>query len=229
VVLRSPPAFAEAMMTTNSRARPALVVGGLAVAAALASVAYPLLFRRRCLTWGATPEEVTRALPGDGFLPGPDFLATRAITIDAPPSAVWPWLVQMGSGRGGAYTYDWIENLLGLEMHSADRILPEFQDLTVGDELPLPDGPTMRIEVLDRERTMVACAEDGTWVWIFALSPSGDRTRLISRNRIATPGASPIARLAYMLFMEPGSLVMERRMLRGIKERAERLAGRVRD
>ena len=208
------------------RVRPTIVVGGLAVAATLASAAYPFLLRRWCLTWGATPDEVARALPGDELLPTPDFMATRAITIDAPPTAVWPWLVQMGSGRGGAYTYDWIENLFGLGMHSADRILPEFQDLAVGDLLPLPNGPAMRIEVLDRERAMVARSEDGTWVWIFALSPAGEGTRLISRNRIATPDASPVARLAYMLLMEPGSLVMERKMLRGIKERAEHLAGR---
>jgi hypothetical protein len=165
-----------------------------------------------------------RALPGDELLAAPDVVATRAITIDAPPSAVWPWLVQMGSGRGGAYTYDWIENLFGLNMHSADRVLPELQNPAVGDVLPLPNGPAMRMEVLDHERAMVVRSEDGTWVWIFALVPAGDGTRLISRNRIATPGASPVARLAYLLLMEPGSLVMERKMLRGIKERAERLA-----
>jgi hypothetical protein len=210
-----------------ARERPAIVVGGLAAAAILVSAAYPLVLRRRCLTWGAAPDEVVRPLPGDELLPTPDVVATRAITIDAPPSAVWPWLVQMGSGRGGAYTYDWIEDLLGLGMHSADRILPEFQDLAVGDVVPLPNGPGMRIEVLDRERAMVARSEDGGWVWIFALSPAGEGTRLISRNRIATPGASPVARLASMLLMEPGSLVMERRMLRGIKERAEHLAGRL--
>ena len=81
-------------------------------------------------------------MPGDDFLPSPDMLSTRATTIDAPASAVWPWLVQMGSGRAGAYTYDWAENLLGLDMHSADEILPQFQDLKVGDVLPVGfDGP----------------------------------------------------------------------------------------
>jgi hypothetical protein len=200
------------------------LLGGLAVAAAAAAAAYPLLLRRCCLTWGATPDEAVRALPGDELLPEPDVVATRAITIGAPPSAIWPWLVQMGSGRGGAYTYDWIENLFGLGMHSATEVLPEFQDLAVGDVLPLPNGPSMRIEVLEPERTMVVRSEDGTWVWIFALSPVEEGTRLISRNRIATPNASPVARLAYLLLMEPGSLVMERKMLLGIRERAERLA-----
>ena len=70
------------------------------------------------------------------MFPCADLATTRAITIKAPPDAIWPWLVQMGSGRGGAYTYDWIENLLGLNMHSADQILPQYQDLKIGDELP---------------------------------------------------------------------------------------------
>src|SRR5215212_11032129 len=77
------------------------------------------------LTWGATPDEVERRLPGDELLDPADIVATRAIGIDAPPSAIWPWLVQMGPGRAGAYTYDRIENLFGLNMHSADRIVPE--------------------------------------------------------------------------------------------------------
>lgn len=114
----------------------ACVIGVGASAAGLA-VVYRSLLRRRCLTWGATVEEVEQPLPGDDLLAEPDIVATRAVWIDAPPKAIWPWLVQMGSGRGGAYTYDWIENLLGLDMHSAKEILPEFQDLKVGDTCPL--------------------------------------------------------------------------------------------
>lgn len=81
-------------------------------------------------------------------------LATRAVTIGAPPLAVWPWLVQMGSGRGGAYTHDWVENLLGMRMHSANEVLPQFQGLAVGDVLRIPNGPSMRVAVLDRERVL---------------------------------------------------------------------------
>ena len=113
---------------------------GAALAGGLGSLAYPIFFRRWCLTWGARPEEVSRNLPGDELLADAGIVSTRAITVDAPPGAIWPWLVQMGSGRGGVYTYDWIENLLGLNMHSARRILPQFQDLKVGDELPLGPG-----------------------------------------------------------------------------------------
>jgi len=197
----------------------------LAAAGSGAVIAYPLFFRRWCLTWGATAEEVSRKLPGDELLPEAGVVSTRAVTIDAPPAAVWPWLVQMGSGRGGAYTYDWIENLFGLHMHSAREILPQFQDLKVGDEVPMgPGRPVMRVEVCDPERTLTVRIADGNWVWIFALAAEDGRTRLISRNRIATPGAPPPLRLFNLLVMEPGSLVMERKMLLSIKQRAEGLA-----
>jgi hypothetical protein len=204
------------------RARIVTVAG---LVTGVAALSYPLLLRKKCLTWGARPDEVSRPLPGDELMPDARLVATRAITVGAPPSAVWPWLVQMGSGRGGAYTYDWIENLLGLAMHSADRVLPQFQQLKVGDELELgPGRPKLRVEVLEPERTLTVRFTDGTWVWIFSLSPERGGTRLISRSRIAAAGASPLARLFSLYVMEPGSLVMERRMLTGIRERAERLA-----
>jgi hypothetical protein len=202
----------------------AAALGAAATALAAGLGAYPVFFRRQCLTWGARPDEVSRKLPGDELLPRAGIVATRVITIDAPPAAIWPWLVQMGSGRGGVYTYDWIENLFGLDMHSTRRILPQYQGVKVGDEFPLgPGRPAMRVAVLDPERTFTLRFADGNWVWIFALSAEDGHTRLISRNRIAAAGAWP-ARLFGMLVMEPGSLIMERKMLLGIKERAENLA-----
>src|SRR6201985_2729911 len=163
----------------------AAALGAAALAAGLG--AYPLFLRRRCLTWGARPDEVTRKLPGDELLPDAGIVATRAITIDAPPAAIWPWLVQMGSGRGGAYTYDWIENLFGLDMHSADEVLPAFQDLRVGDAWRLGRrGPVLRVAALDPQRALVLRSDDGQWVWAFILVPAGTETRLLSRNRIAT-------------------------------------------
>jgi hypothetical protein len=201
------------------------IIGGVALATSLAAASYPVLLRQRCLTWGATPDEVARELPGDELLVTADIVSTRAVTVDAPPSAIWPWLVQMGSGRGGAYTYDWIENLLGLGMHSADEILPQFQNVKLGDEMEIgPNGLKMGVEVLDRERVFTIRLSDAKWVWIFALFPEADSTRLVSRNRIATPDASPLIRLVNLMLMEPGSLVMERKMLLGIKQRAEHLA-----
>jgi hypothetical protein len=126
------------------------------------------------------------------LLEGPDIVATRAISIDAPPSAVWPWLVQMGPGRAGAYTYDWIENLFGLNMHSADRIVAGWQRLEVGEVLRSHEGrPGMRVEILEPERILSNRSEAGDWVWTFVLVPENGSTRLISRNRIAIKARRP--------------------------------------
>jgi hypothetical protein len=200
----------------------------IAAAGAAASVAaidrlYRRFVREWVLTWGATADEAARLLAGDELLETADIVATRAIRIDAPPAAIWPWLVQMGPGRAGAYTYDWLENLFGLNMHSADRVHPEWQDLEVGDVLrSRADRAGMRVELLERERALANRSEAGDWVWTFVLDPENGSTRLISRNRIAMKGAAAGQRLG-MLVMEPGSLVMERKMLLGIKQRAERL------
>lgn len=187
---------------------------------ALAAVAYARLLRDPILTWGATAEEAAGALPGDELLPEPDGEATRAVWIAAPAADVWPWIAQMGPApRGGAYTYDWVENLLGLNMHSADRVLDEFQHPRIGDEIGL--GPNrMRLELVEPPRALAWRSTDGNWVWLFNLREQGGRTRLISRNRYRLPALRD--RLG-MLPMEPASLVMERRMLLGIRERAEGL------
>ncbi|MGA8219092.1 MAG: hypothetical protein WB771_11030 [Solirubrobacterales bacterium] len=199
-------------------------LAGFAASAAAVEWLYHRTLRDWVLNWGATAEEATRSLPGDGLLDPADIVATRTIRIEAPPSAIWPWLVQMGPGRAGAYTYDWIENLFGLNMHSADRIVPEWQELAVGDVLrSREDRPGMRVEILEPEQVLSNRSEAGDWVWTFALVPENGSTRLISRNRIALKGAAAGQRLG-MLVMEPGSLVMERKMLLGIKQRAERLA-----
>ena len=203
---------AQALM---KRGRVAL--GSIAVAAML----YRLLLRRPILNWGATHDEANARLPGDELLEEADGVATRAITIDAPAAAVWPWIAQMGpSPRGGAYTYDWIENLLGLDMHSADHLLPEYQHPQIGDTLGYGKN-RMRFERVEPQRALVTRSEDGNWVWAFVLDEQDGRTRLISRNRFRLPTLT--AKIG-MVPMEPASLVMERKMLRGIKRRAERLA-----
>ena len=124
------------------------------------------------------------------------------------------------SPRGGAYTYDWIENLLGLNMHSADTLLPEFQNPRVGDTIGYGSS-RMRLERVEAERVLAFRSENGNWVWTFVLSSGDDRTTLISRNRFRLPTLA--ARIG-MVPMEPASLVMERKMLVGIKQRAEKLA-----
>jgi hypothetical protein len=182
--------------------------------------AYARLLRQPILTWGATDAEAGSALAGDELLVEADGVATRAVSIAASPSVVWPWLAQLGpSPRGGAYTYDWIENLLGLNMHSVDRVLPEFQHPRVGDTIGFGQN-TMRLERVEQDHTLVWRSTDGNWVWAFILQEGPGQTRLISRNRFRFPTLT--ARIG-MIPMEPASLVMERKMLLGIKQRAEHL------
>jgi len=206
-------------MTTQAFLKRGAVFASIGAAALL----YRLLLRRSMLNWGATDAEANARLPGDELLEQADGVATRAITIDAPASAVWPWVAQMGpSPRGGAYTYDWIENLLGLDMHSADRVLPEYQQPQVGDALGYGKN-RMRFERIEPRRVLATRSEDGNWAWSLVLDEHDGKTRLISRNRFRLPSLT--AKIG-MIPMEPGSLVMEQKMLRGIKQRAERLAAK---
>jgi len=182
---------------------------------------YATRLREQILTWGATPSEADARLPGDELLEAADGVATRAITIDAPRSAVWPWIAQMGpSPRGGAYTYDWIENLLGLNMHSSDRVMPEFQHPRIGDGFGF-GANRMSYAIVEPESVLAVRSADGNWVWTFILRDEDGVTRLISRNRFRLPRLKD--RIG-MIPMEPASLVMERKMLLGVKRRAERLA-----
>ncbi len=213
-ILSSAAAYMEAEPRTSAK------LWRLALAGGALSALYLALLRRPVMTWGATREEAAARLPGDELLESADGVSTRAIEIAAPAAAVWPWLAQMGPApRGGAYTYDWIENLLGLGMHSVDRVLPEFQGPEVGDAIELGSN-RMRVGRVEPGRALSWRSDDGNWVWTFVLVEDGGRTRLISRNRFRLP--TLLARLG-MLPIEPGSLVMERKMLRGIKQRAERL------
>lgn len=177
--------------------------------------------RRWVLSWGASEDERARRLPGDEILAAPAIQTTRVVTVDAPPEAIWPWLVQMGPRpRAGVYTYDWIERRLGIDIENADRVLPEFQHLEAGEYFRLDDRQGLRVlEVRPRE-AIVLQWEPQQSTWAFVLDPDGaGRTRLISRNRVA--GRGPGFWLAMLLFMEPGSLVMERKMLLTIKRHAE--------
>ena len=187
----------------------------------MVGVLYHATLRRSILNWGATAAESTANLPGDELLETADGMSTRAIEIRAPATAVWPWLAQMGpSPRGGAYTYDWVENLLGLNMHSVDHVLPEFQHPQAGDTIGFGSN-RMRLELVEPEHVLAWRSQDGNWVWTFVLEEQDGKTRLISRNRFRLPTLA--ARIG-MLPLAPGSLLMERRMLRGIKRRAEGLA-----
>jgi hypothetical protein len=194
--------------------------------------------QHRC--WGATTDEVRAFWPGDDLLPRPLVHTTHAVTIQAPPEQVWPWLVQIGQGRGGFYSYEQIENAMGLRMENADRILPEWQNLQVGDVVPLaPDGAMdVPVVILEPQRALVLHGDSrlpngkggppipaGQFLavsWGFYLvEQAGGATRLVERFRLDyTPTAAN--ELIYKLFLELGAFVMERKMLLGIKQRAER-------
>ena len=175
------------------------------------------------LRWGATGDEARRAMEGDEIVPHPLLEATRAVTIDAPPAAVWPWLVQMGYGRAGWYAYDQIDNR---GVPSARTIVPELQDLKAGDRIPMSPSSAWTVAAMERDRLLVL--EDhqrsrwGTADLSSAiqLEPTGpEQARMVMRLRIDYPGGL-LAGL-YMLVFEPGDFVMMRRMMLGTKERAE--------
>lgn len=195
-----------------------------AVAAGAFAASYYLVWRHVVSTWRASADEVKRELPGDDLRPDADLTTTRAIGISAPPDCVWPWLAQIGSGRAGAYSYDWIENLFGLDMHSADVILPQFQDMRAGDEFPFGRFGVMRVAAVDPDHALVLCFFGGNWVSTFALFPLPETTRLVSRNRITFAHKPTPAGLLRTPIIELGGLLLERKMLLGIKARAERLA-----
>lgn len=202
-----------------------LVIGavGLVSAALLGYVRYG---RRHVLDWGATAEEALAVLPGDELLDRVAIQTTRAATVNATPESIWPWLLQMGpKPRAGVYTYDWIERLLGIDIENSGRLMPEFQHLEPGEFLPLNKNRDNGLVVarVEADRALVLRWRPATSTWAFVLVPQADgTTRLISRNRI--PGSGIGFWLGMVWFMEPGSLIMERKMLAGIKDRAERLA-----
>lgn len=206
---------------------------GLAAGAAAVATA-TMALRPWYLRWGATKEERERAWPGDEISPSPMSLATRGVTIHAPVDDVWPWILQIGQDRGGFYSYTWLENLFGARIHNADRILPHHQTRKVGDTVWMtpPDRyggkGCMRVARLDPGRAMVLVSPDDydtvhkkgvapLGVWAFILDPIDDKTtRLIVRSR-SGPKEGP----GRFLIFDPAHFVMERKMMLGIRERAE--------
>ena len=188
-------------------------------------VLYWFPIRRWMSRWGATPSDLTRVMAGDALLVDPTYSGTMAVTIDARPEHIWPWLVQIGYRRGGLYSYDWLDRLFGyLDRPSATRILPEFQNLAVGDEIPLGRGPSWPVATIEPDRALVLDMRKMgglDWVWQFGLyTVDEDRTQLVSRSRVRT--RTVWLRLATYA-IEPAGFVMTRRMLLGLKQRSEAL------
>lgn len=210
-----------------------------AAAAVAAAVGLVVVYERRVKPWherwGATDAELALALPGDEFVAEPASQVTRAITIDAPRDEVWPWIVQLGADRGGFYTYDWLENLFGLDIHSASEIVDEWQDLEVGDVVHADRSRTggwYVVHLRPQEALVLAVGDLAAgrplrrderlkweFLWTFALRDApGGGARLLVRERVAFGSA-----VTRMLMSPVGvvSFVMSRRMMLGIKARAE--------
>jgi hypothetical protein len=180
------------------------------------------------LRWGATDPELNVVLPGDELVPVSDLTSTRAVTIRAAPDEVWPWIAQLGQGRGGFYSYDLLENLVGCDIHSAERVVPEWQSIDVGDAVHLHPEVGLAVAVVEPGRALVLRGGvpigrtpppyDLTWAFVLRDQADGS-TRLVVRERYGY--SHGWARF----LVEPAELisfVMSQRMLRGIKERSER-------
>jgi len=201
-----------------------------AAALALGVAGLPVL-RAWGLQWGAREDELDAYLPGDGLTPDADLVATRATGVAARAGDVWPWLVQLGHGRGGFYSYDVLENLAGCRVRSADHVEPAWQHLAPGDVVHLHPRVALEVATVDTGRALVlrtpdapagAAAPPYAFTWAFVLRPDAGGTRLVVRERYAY--RAPWARLV----AEPTcavSAVMTRQMLRGVRQRVERASG----
>lgn len=179
------------------------------------------LYRRWHLTWGATPAEVSAAMPGDDRVHNAHYLSTRAITVDVPPDRVWPWLVQVGCRRAGFYSNDLLDNL---GRPSSRVLVPDLQHLEVGDLVPMSPDPTettsFRVASYDVPHELLWTTPDSTWSWRLTEGATG-HTRLVTRIRARHDWSRPAMGLLSLLLLEFGDFAMLRRMLRGIKQRAE--------
>jgi hypothetical protein len=180
------------------------------------------LFRRRHRTWGATQDEAAATMPGDELLPQAQYRSTRAITIGAAPDEVWPWLVQVGYGRAGWYADDLLDNF---GRPSAREIVPRFQDLHVGQWLAMVPWPTERtafvVDGFVAPEWLLWRSPNRTWAWRLVPLPDG-RTRLVTRLHTVYEWSRPWV-LVTVVLMEVGDYPMMRRMLRGLRTRAETL------
>jgi hypothetical protein len=200
---------------------------GAGIAGGAALSAYVLAVRPRHMRWGATDAEVKRAMAGDDLVEHPIHVTTRAVTIRAERTDVWPWLVQMGYRRGGMYSYDFIDRVMGiLDRDSTWQIMPEYQRLEAGDVIPMGSGPSWPVATVEPYRSLVLhIQEPGVHVtWSYLLEGLGwRRTRLVLRVRTwleITPQIVPL-----LVLMDPGEFLMVRKHLLGVKARAETQAG----
>jgi hypothetical protein len=220
-----------------------MLVGGAAVTAVLS--AYEFIFKPQMFSWGATAEECSRSWPGDEFTPRTSGVCTRAITINATPEDIWPWIMQIGQDRAGFYSYTWLENLFRAEMNNTFKLVPEWQHRQVGDDLWMaaqhhyrgmarmtiariePYRALVNVPYPDRDSALnVQWAPHGSWNFILQPVPGDEQlkpsTRLIMRS--VRPESMSLSACAASLFWDPAHFIMERKMMYTIKRLAEKKA-----
>jgi len=182
---------------------------------------YLVFFRPWQLRWGATDAEVNRSMPGDEIVSKPSFNATRAVTIHAPAQNIYPWIVQMGVTRAGWYSYDLLDNLGG---RSAESLLPEHQNIQVGDLIPTsPNGKQgMSVKYFRKNKWILWWDKKGDTTWVWEIRPEGGgNSRLITRVRAKYRLFS--SAVLFNLLTEFFDILMMRKSMLGIKRRAEKL------
>src|SRR5580765_8154 len=162
--------------------------------------------RRWMSRWGTMLSDPTRVMAGDSLLVDPTYAGTMAVTVNASPEHIWPWLVQIGYRRGGLYSYDWLDRLFGyLDRPSATRILPEFQHLAVGDRIPLGRGPHWPVAAIEPCRALVLDMRNQVGfdlVWQFGVYAIDEtHTRLVSRSQVRPHNVGAL--LFSLLAIEP--------------------------
>jgi hypothetical protein len=205
-------------MPDESASKRARHIGRWIAAGALGVIPlYMLAIRPWHLRWGATDEEVHRAMPGDEICANPHLDSTRAVTVQATPEQIWPWIVQIGRGRAGWYSYDFIDNP---GRRSAEEILPAFQQLKAGDRIPTGMGQGFLVVDVEPNRHLaLQVGPQGSIT--FALYPDGPAsTRLVTRVRVRWNLRNPKDAAAAVV-VDPGDFIMMRKMMLGIKRRAE--------
>jgi hypothetical protein len=182
------------------------------------------LLRRWYSAWGTTEDETVMELPGDEFVPHRISGYTQTVAIRAPVDSVWPWVAQTGQGRGGYYSYELLENLVGCDIHNTNRILPEYQDIKVGDTIIMhPKVPAIPVVIVEPGKTLALGGrqdKDTANIWIFFITRKGSVTRLISRWSFEYKPVL-VNKIIYNWLIEPIAVVMQRKMLLTIKQLAE--------
>ena len=178
------------------------------------AVLFQTIYRPWQMYWGAVDEEISRVMVGDNIIKNSDFNSTRAVTINASPERIWPWLIQIGYKKAGFYSYDFLDNN---GIPSAERIIPEYQDLKAGDQIPLTKNSTIKVDSLERNKYLLLVTKTRNMTWSWGLYKiSEQQTRLVSRLRVRMDNNFK------KIFWDVFEIIMMRKHLQGIKKRAER-------